>query len=189
MKVARSLAFGAAKVMALLGGLLLLMLIMVTCLSVIGRVLNTIGNSSFIENELGSVAAILQNFTPINGDFELVEMGIALAIFLFLPWCQLNRRHATVDIFTVRILSKRVNTFLLLIWEALFVTILGLIAMQLYAGMGDRLAYNETTFLLQWPVWWAYAACTIAGALATLIGLYSIKMRFDDFATGESSRA
>ena len=188
MNVARSLAFGAAKVMALLGGLLLLVLIVVTCLSVVGRMLNTIGNSSFIKINFESVSIFLQKFAPINGDFELVEMGIALAIFLFLPWCQLNRRHAAVHIFTVRLMSKRGNAVLLLIWEALFVAILGLITVQLYAGMGDRITYNETTFLLQWPVWWPYAACAIAGALATLIGLYSIKMHFDDFASDESMR-
>ncbi len=189
MTIARSLAFGAAKIMALLGGLILLMLIAVTCLSVLGRMLNTCGSSSFIEGSLGSAAVILQRFAPINGDFELVEMGIALAIFLFLPWCQLNRRHATVDVFTVRLISKRGNAFLVLIWEAMFVVVLGVITVRLYAGMGDRIAYNETTFLLQWPVWWAYAACTIASALATLIGLFSIKMRFDEFASVESMRA
>lgn len=188
MRAARSLAFGAAKVMALLGGLLLLVLIATTCLSIVGRMLNTIGNTSFVETGFGSLAIFLQKFVPINGDFELVEMGIALAIFMFLPWCQLNRRHAAVDVFTVRMFSARGNAFLLLIWEILFVGVLALITVRLYAGMGDRIAYNETTFLLQWPVWWAYAACSIAGAMATLIGLYSIKMRFDDFTSGESTR-
>ena len=104
MIVARGLAFGMAKVMALLGCLILLALIVVTCLSVAGRLLNTIGNSSFTENYLMSIAAFLQSFAPINGDFELVEMGIALSIFLFLPWCQLNRRHAAVEIMTVRLI-------------------------------------------------------------------------------------
>jgi len=188
MNMARSLAFGTAKAMALVGGLLLVVLIMVTCTSVVGRMLNTIGNSSIVENNLSTVAGFLQSFTPINGDFELVEMGIALAIFLFLPWCQLNKRHAAVDVFTVRMMSARANAFLLLIWELLLVAVLGLITVRLYAGMGDRIAYNETTFLLQWPVWWAYAACAFASALATLIGLYSIKMRVNDFAHGESAR-
>lgn len=188
MTMARSLAFGAAKAMALLGGLLLIVLILVTCLSILGRMLNTIGNSWFVENNLAFIAETLQGFAPINGDFELVEMGIALAIFLFLPWCQLNRRHAAVDVFSVRALSKRFNVFLLFVWETLLVVVLGLITIRLYAGMGDRIAYNETTFLLQWPVWWAYAACLVAGAAATLIGLYSVKMRFDDFAIGESAR-
>lgn len=189
MNMARSLAFGAAKVMALLGGLLLIALIIVTCLSVIGRLLNTIGNSSFVENNLAAIADALQSFAPINGDFELVEMGIALAIFLFLPWCQLNRRHAAVDVFTVRALSARFNALLVFVWELLLVFVLGLITIRLYAGMGDRIAYNETTFLLQWPVWWAYAACVIAGAFATLIGLYSIKLRIDDLTYGEGTRS
>lgn len=183
MRLAHGLAFGAARVMALLGGLLLLLLIATTCLSVVGRMLNTIGNFSFVENKLAWAAAFLQDFTPINGDFELVEMGIALAVFLFLPWCQINRRHAAVDVFTVRALSARFNAFLMLVWEVLLVFVLGLITVRLYYGMGDRIAYNETTFLLQWPVWWAYAACLFAGAIATLVGLYSIKMRIDDLTS------
>ena len=62
----------------------------------------------------------------------------------------------------------------------MLVGVLGLITFRLFAGMQDRLLYNETTFLLQWPVWWAYAACVVAGVLATLIGMYALKMRFDD---------
>ena len=179
MSVWRTLAFGTAKVMALTGGAILLVLMAVTCLSVLGRMLNTFGNMSWLKSNLIPLAEMLQRFAPINGDFELVEMGIALAVFLFLPWCQLNQRHAAVDVFTRRALPGRINALLLLLWEGLLVGLLGLMSLRLYAGMNDRILYNETTFLLQWPVWWAYAACTIAGALATLVGLYSVRMRFD----------
>ncbi len=179
MSVWRKLAFGTAKLMALTGGAILLVLMAVTCLSVLGRMLNTFGNVAWMKSNLGSLAELLQRFAPITGDFELVEMGIALAVFLFLPWCQLNQRHAAVHVFTRRALPHRVNALLLLVWEGLLVLVLGLMSLRLFAGMNDRMLYNETTFLLQWPVWWAYAACTIAGGMATLIGLYSLKMRLD----------
>lgn len=185
---ARFLAFGTAKIMAMLGGLLLIMLIIVTCLSVLGRALNTIGNSVIVESGLPLLAELLKNFAPINGDFELVEMGIALSIFLFLPWCQLNKRHAAVDVFTLRLLSDRANALLLVLWEIALVFAIGAITVRLYAGMADRIAYNETTFLLQWPVWWAYAACTLASAIATLIGVYSVKLRINDIVHQEDVR-
>jgi TRAP-type C4-dicarboxylate transport system permease small subunit len=37
---------------------------------------------------------------PIPGDIELTQFGIALAISLALPWCQLQRANIIVDFFT-----------------------------------------------------------------------------------------
>ena len=34
---------------------------------------------------------------PIPGDVEVMQMGIALCISLFLPWCQLQRANIIVD--------------------------------------------------------------------------------------------
>ncbi|WP_411642453.1 TRAP transporter small permease subunit [Loktanella agnita] len=39
---------------------------------------------------------------PFPGDFELTEMGIAIAVFAFLPNCQLAGANVSVDIFTIR---------------------------------------------------------------------------------------
>src|SRR5262245_51383894 len=39
---------------------------------------------------------------PITGDFELVEIGIAVAGALFLPYCQATSGHIVVDFFTLR---------------------------------------------------------------------------------------
>ncbi len=37
---------------------------------------------------------------PIQGDVELTQFGIALAISLGLPWCQLRGANIIVDFFT-----------------------------------------------------------------------------------------
>src|SRR6266545_2336855 len=39
---------------------------------------------------------------PITGDFELVEIGIAVAGALFLPYCQATSGHIVVEFFTLR---------------------------------------------------------------------------------------
>ena len=39
---------------------------------------------------------------PIPGDFELVELGMAVTIFAFLPYCQIVRGNVIVDLFTTR---------------------------------------------------------------------------------------
>ncbi|SVE44531.1 uncharacterized protein METZ01_LOCUS497385, partial [marine metagenome] len=47
-----------------------------------------------------SVGTIINK--PFSGDFELTEMGIAIAVFCFLPYCQLVGANVTADIFTMR---------------------------------------------------------------------------------------
>ena len=71
---------------------------------------------------------------PINGDFELVEAGVAFAIFAFLPLCQISAGHASVDIFTAK-LPMRINRVLHLGIDAIFAIVLISIAYQLYNGM------------------------------------------------------
>ncbi len=170
---------GLARLLAILGGLVLITLIAITCLSVLGRIANSIGHSDFIANYLAFAGGFFRAFGPINGDYELVEAGIALAIFLFLPWCQLNRGHATVELFT-SYFPQGMNRFLALFWEALFAFVIILITWRLSVGMSDKMRYEETTFLLQMPVWWAYAVCSIAAVFASIIALYSVWLHARD---------
>ncbi len=162
--------------MALLGGAVLLLLVVLTCLSVIGRSINTFGHNDFVENNLGFLSAIFIKFGPINGDYEIVETGVAFAILAFFPWCMINRGHATVDIFT-SFLPATGNRFLAFFWELIFVVALVVISWRLYVGMTDKMRYGETTFLLQTPVWWGYAACFAASVVAAIVAVYSFYVR------------
>ncbi|MFL2786314.1 MAG: TRAP transporter small permease [Paracoccaceae bacterium] len=120
----------------------------------------------------------------INGDFELVEAGIAFAIFAFLPLCQLTGGHATVDVFTSKF-SPRSNQVLQMISECLFALVLGLIAWRLFAGMEAKQRYGETTFLLQFPIWWAYAASFTGAAIAAFISFYMAIIRILEALSGQ----
>ena len=75
-----------ARFMAILGGAVLIALIIIVTISVIGRGLNTFGHSAFITNwsQAASDAFLATGVGPILGDFELVEMGVAFAVFAFL---------------------------------------------------------------------------------------------------------
>src|SRR5512134_92627 len=77
----RRLLDGLATTLALLGGVLLLLVALGTAISVVGR---------WIAGQ------------PITGDVELVQLGVAAAIALCLPYCQLHRSHLIVDFFTAR---------------------------------------------------------------------------------------
>ena len=139
---------------ALLGGLLLLAIMAVVVVSVSGRSLVWIG--------LG----------PIPGDFELVEAGGALAIFCFLPWCQLQKGHVTVDIMQ-GVFGKRFDAGLETVYNLVMTGVSGLITWRLWAGMLDKMNYGETTFILQFPVWWGYAVCMPVAVLTVIACLWT----------------
>ncbi len=162
-----------AKGLALIGGAVLVGLAVLTCISIIGRSANTLGHSDGLVAFLPTLADLLQTPGPITGDYELVEAGIAFAIFAFLPWCQLNRGHASVDILT-NAARPRIRRGLTLLWEAVFAITYILIAWRLTVGAGDKARYGETSLLLQFPIWWAYAACAVAAWVAVAVCLYSL---------------
>ncbi len=57
---------------------------------------------------------------------------------------------------------------------------------RLYAGMEGKMSNGETTFLLQFPVWWAYAASFVAAVAASIVGIYCAIARVLDVVTGRS---
>ena len=174
-----------ARMMALAGGLVLTALVVLVCVSVAGRGLNTLGHSDFVTAFAPAVADMLKNFGPVKGDFEMVEAGIAFSIFAFLPICQLHGGHATVDIFT-QALPLRANRWLIAFWEVVLSLTIWLITLRLAAGMIGKYGNGETTFLLQFPVWWAYAASLVAAGVAAVVAGYCAYARLAFALTGRA---
>ena len=175
-----------AHAMAVLGGLVLITLILLVCTSVLGRSVGTVLHGAFMQTNFTDFSnwALGVGIGAINGDFELVEAGVAFAIFAFLPLCQLSGSHATVDVLTSK-LSLRSNQVLKMISECLFALVLGLIAWRLFAGMEAKQRYGETTFLLQFPIWWAYAASFTGAAIAAFISFYMAIIRILEALSGQ----
>ena len=174
-----------ARAVAMAGGLVLLALIALTCLSVLGRGLNSLAHSDLVAGlspGLGE-ALLAIGVGPVTGDFELVEAGIAFAIFAFLPLCQLHSGHAFVSLFTDR-LPSRANRALVAFWEIVLAAIIVLVTLRLYEGMTDKLRNGQTTFLIQFPVWWAYAASLAAAVAASIVAIYCAAARSIEAATG-----
>lgn len=156
-----------AQNLAILGGFVLVGMIILTCISILGRSLISIG--------LG----------PIPGDFELIEAASAFAVFAFLPWCQLNRGHASVDVFT-GFLSKSTNRWIDLLAEVLMGIAVIIIAWKLYDGTISKSKYGETTFILQFPIWWAYATSLFAALIGCIIAVYMIFIRIGELVNKPS---
>ncbi len=172
--------------MAILGGLVLTALIGVVCMSVLGRGLNGAMHGAIGDIWPGFAQwALERGVGPINGDFELVESGVAFAIFAFMPLCQLSAGHAAVDIFTSK-LPMRLNRILRMVTDLIFAAVLILIAVQLNAGLQSKLRYGETTFLLQFPIWWAYAASLFGAVTAAVVGVYVAIVRIAEVATARA---
>ncbi|MDG3040257.1 TRAP transporter small permease [Roseicyclus marinus] len=172
-----------ARLMALLGGFALTALVAVTCASILGRGIDRFGHWDRVEAAAPGLAAWLTGFGPVRGDYELVEAGIAFAVFSFLPICQLMAAHATVDVFT-GLMPARVNRFLAAFWEIVLAFVIILIGWRLYAGFLEKLDNGQTSFLLQFPVWWAYGASLVAAIVAGLVGLYCAAARVAEGVTG-----
>jgi hypothetical protein len=177
----------AARVMALMGGIVLTALVILTCLSVLGRGLNTLGHSDLMEGLAPGLAAWLvgTGVGPVTGDYELVEAGIAFAVFSFLPICQLYAAHATVDVFA-GMMPRGVNRFLTAFWEVMLAVVIIVIGWRLYAGFVEKIDNGQTTFLLQFPVWWAYGASFVAALVAGLVGTYCGVARVAEAWSGRS---
>ncbi|MBO6727921.1 MAG: TRAP transporter small permease [Rhizobiaceae bacterium] len=190
-----------ARALAAYGGVVLIVLTALTVVSITGRAIGTFAHGDTdgplqllregalwlinIEIDIGGWTFSVGN---VPGDFELVEAGVAFAIFSFLPWCQYARGHATVDIFT-NFLSARTNRVIDFITELLMTVFIVVVAWRLWYGMLDKIRYNETTFILQFPIWWAFAACMAAAAIGVFVSLFLLYERGRELATGVSLRS
>ncbi len=174
-----------AQAMAIAGGLVLSALILLTCASIVGREVNALLNGETMQMMIPGLAnAILATgIGPVNGDFEILEAGVAFAIFAFIPLTQLTAGHATVDIFTAR-MSPGAMRILRAVIEVVFAAVLVLIAVQLYDGMLSKRQNNETTFLLQFPIWWSYAASLVAAVVAAICAVYIAGVRIAEAVQG-----
>ncbi|MBL4598408.1 MAG: TRAP transporter small permease [Rhizobiaceae bacterium] len=133
----RAKSFGFARSIiegwAMLGGILLLAVVAMNVYSVIGTVV----------------------WKPFAGDFEMTQVGLAIAVFAFLPYCQLTRSNVTADIFTARAPDRLVAVFTFV--AALVALAFSLLlAWRMYYGMLDQKEYEYTTIVLRFPHWIAY---------------------------------
>ena len=124
---------------ALAGGILLLAVVGINIASVIGGIF----------------------WQPFPGDFELTEMGVAVAVFAFLPYCQLHGANVTADIFTSRASHRWIAIFrsLAALAAILFAAIL---LWKMFEGMLSRKEYGYTTAILQIPIWGAYVPILVS---------------------------
>jgi TRAP-type C4-dicarboxylate transport system permease small subunit len=140
-----------AKLFAILGGLVLTGLTLMSVYSVVMR--NLVGR-------------------PIIGDFELVQMGCGIAIASFLPFTQLRGGNIRVDFFTARA-GARTRAALDTFGAIVLGLALGLLAWRTTLGGLSVYRNDETTMIMALPVWWGYLLMAPPMAVASLAALHS----------------
>ena len=176
-----------ARITAIIGGLVLVVLIILTTLSILGRSVNDLLHSDLAQGAFGGLAQGLIDLGvgEIKGNYELLEAGVAFAIFSFFPICQLHGAHATVDIFTSA-LPERANRAIIAFWEVVLTAVLILISWRLFEGMQRYIGNGETTFFLQFPVWWSYAASFAASTVTCIVAVYCAWVRIVELTQGRN---
>lgn len=143
---ARGLLAGGIRAWAYLGGALLLLITGLEAANAVGKLLT------------GSAHA---------AEHELVKYMVGIAIFSFLPWCQLQDGHIAVDLFTERI-SARAKHLLAACGAGVGGAIALLLLRQMSFGLQSYLEYREVTAVLHLPIWTAFPFVLISLALWAL---------------------
>ncbi|RYY54840.1 MAG: TRAP transporter small permease [Comamonadaceae bacterium] len=145
-----------AKFCAILAGVMLTAITLMTCVSLIGR--NTIG-------------------TTLVGDFELTGVAAGAAIALFLPWCQVRRGNIIVDFFTTRT-TKATQAGLDRFGALLLGAAIALLTWRTSIGGLSAWQTQSGTMMLGFPEWIVYAAMVPPLALTTVIALWQAARGF-----------
>jgi TRAP-type C4-dicarboxylate transport system permease small subunit len=139
----KSLLLRATEIWALLGGVLLFAIALMTSYS---------AGAGWLFGK------------PLPGDVELVEMLTAVSVFMFLPYCQIAGANVTADLFTARS-GPRTVARLELLGAAVALAFSLLLLWRMSLGLLDYRQYVETTTILKIPIWYAYLPALASLAL------------------------
>ena len=156
-----------AKLCAIIAGVLLTGITLMTCASLIGR--NTTGDS-------------------LVGAFELTGVAAGAAIALFMPLCQLRRGNIIVDFFTAK-MSHSVNDKLDRFGTLMLVLLFGLLAWRTTLGGLNVYAANSETQIMGFPEWVVYAAMVPPFVLTGLIALQQTLFGFSAVQDSKADEA
>jgi TRAP-type C4-dicarboxylate transport system permease small subunit len=128
---------------ALAGGLIILVLVLITA--------------------AGALANLLFG-TPYAGEYELAKHFVGIAIFTFLPYCQVTGANVTVDFFTEG-MGRRGKAALQMFASLLAAAFAVVLLRQMSLGFVDYVRYAEVTPTLQLPLWTAFPPILLSLAL------------------------
>lgn len=139
-----------SKLVAIAGGLIFVVLVCMSIVSIVGRKL------------FGFV---------VPGDVEVLQMGAAFASATFFAYCHMIHGDVKVDFFTHNMSPRKVA--LLDALGSLLIGLFGaLIAWRTAVGAVSLREVHETSAILDWPVWVAQALMVPSFILLSAVGFY-----------------
>lgn len=150
-----------AEAVAILGGLCLVAAAVLTGISIIGGLL----------------------YRPLPGEIELVEILCGLAVFAFLPYCQLHKGHVGVDIL-IAAFGPRAITWTQLIGDLIITILLALLTWRHWIGTLDKFRNGEFTSILFIPLWWGFAAALVLMLIGLVVSIWTVIADISDIRRG-----
>jgi TRAP-type C4-dicarboxylate transport system permease small subunit len=138
-----------AKVCAVIAGVLLTFITVLTCYNLVLR--NTGGDS-------------------MAGAFEITAMCTGSAIAMFMPLSQIRQGHIIVDFFTAKC-PESLNTLLDRLGALVLCGVFCLLAWRTYLGCINVYEAHSETQIMGIPEWYVYASMVPAFVLTACIGL------------------
>jgi TRAP-type C4-dicarboxylate transport system permease small subunit len=110
---------------------------------------------------------------PFTGDFEIVKHCVAIAAFMFLPYCQITYSNVTVDIFTER-MSERAKSAMV-VFSSIAAALFSLLLLrQMWLGMWDYVRYPEYMVSVPIALWTAFPPALVSLALLFVASLITL---------------
>lgn len=156
------LLYAIARWLAILGGAILSAMALLTAVSIAGR------------------AAFS---APIRGDFEIVAIGTGIAVFAFLPWCQLTRGNVIVDFFMDRA-PVRAKALCDALGGMLYVALGALLTWRMVYGGIDMRKYNELSITLTFPRWTTFPVSVALMGFLIAVTAYTVWRSFREMRAG-----
>jgi len=144
-----------SEILALAGGIILVVVTALTVFSVVGRTGFNL---------------------PILGDSEIVEVGVAFSIFSFLAYCQMRGANVIVDFFTARAPAVLRNG-LDAVSNAMFAVVVCILTWRLALGGIETFEREDFSMFLNIPIWWGYLGAFVSCLVWAAACLYTAAQR------------
>ncbi|HWP24894.1 MAG TPA: TRAP transporter small permease [Xanthobacteraceae bacterium] len=142
----------ATKALAIVGGLICGLLALMVTVSVTGRYLFS---------------------APIRGDYDLLAIFTGVAIFTFLPYCQMVRGNVIVDFFTNNMAPSK-KAALDAFGTLLYLVIAIVFTWRLYHGMLELRASGEVIASYDFYRWWTVPFNLLCMVVLIIAILYTL---------------
>lgn len=139
------------------------------------RALAVAGGTLMLAVALMVTASVLLRWlfrSGVKGDFEMVQIATAVAVFAFLPLCQWRRGNVFVDTFTLKA-PAAFNRALDALWDLVYAGFALLIAWRLALGALDAINTRTSSMVLALPIGWAIGLTAIMAGVLGVVALLS----------------